>query len=338
VRQVAGSRELARFSRPPGVPVTRQVRFAASGVGSFWYEIGTLVERALAGSGFELVLETSTSDHRNVRAVGGGDCEIGVTMPPFVDWANRRFGVLEDADLAELVVIAAINQPVWLAAAIERAAGIGELREVARRKYPWRPVMLPADQVLGVYVDRLLELHGLSRESLRQWGGGDLGPNLRSVASENPPIPRVMKPVTREHALHGRTDGFFLYTSWTVQWVRDLTSILDLRFLTFEESALDVTIREFGGEKLTLPARLFPGADDDQLVIGWRHQYVYGTLDTEPDLVTAVLRGLEGAGDRVLLNAQGHSYSPGAPALLPGVRLHPAAAAYYVSHGSGEPV
>jgi TRAP-type uncharacterized transport system substrate-binding protein len=322
--------------------VTRRVRFAASGVGSFWYEIGVIVERALADSGFELELETTTSDHRNVRAVGSGDCDVGVTMPPFVDWANRRFGVLEDADLAELVVIAAINQPVWLAAAIERAAGIGQLREVARRKYPWRAVMLPQDQLLGMYVDRLLDLHGLSRESLRDWGGGDMPPNLRSTAAdraaaERAATPHPMKTQTREHALNGRTNGFFLYTSWTVQWVRDLTSILDLRFLTFDEHALDTTLREFGGEKLRLPARLFPGVDEDQLAIGWRHQYVYGTLDTDPALVTATLRGLEEAGDRLLLNAQGHSYSPVTPTLLPGVRLHPAAAEYYASHRSGVP-
>ena len=311
--------------------MSRRVRFAASGMGSYWYEIGTMLQRALAGSGFELELETSTSDHRNVRAVGRGDCAVGVTMPPFVDWANRRFGVLADADLAELLVIAAINQPVWLAAAIERAAGIGELREVAQRKYPWRPVMLPPDQLLGMYVDRLLALHELSRDALREWGGGDLGPNLRSVDSDRPTTPRVMRPQTRQHALSGRTDGFFLYTSWTVQWVRDLTSILELRFVGLEESALDVTIREFGGEKLILPARLFPGADADQPAIGWRHQYVYGTRDTEPDLVVAILRGLEDTADRLLLNAQGHSYTPIAPALVPGVALHPAAAEYYDS-------
>ncbi len=52
-----------------------------------------------------------------------------------------------------------------------------------------------------------------------------------------------------------------------MQWVRDLTSILDLRFLEFDERALDITIGEFGGEKLVLPARLFPGADVDQPAI-----------------------------------------------------------------------
>ncbi len=307
----------------------RRVRFAASAVGSFWWEAGAIVQRALAGSAFELELQTNTTDHRNVRAVASGDCEIGVTMPPYVDWANRRFGLLQGASGPELVVIAAFNQPVWLAAAIDRSTGISSLREVAQRKYPWRPVMFAADLLLGVYLDRLLELHGLSRELLREWGGGDMLPMRRPAASEPAPAVRVMKHLTRELALNGDTDGFFLYTGWTVQWLRDLTSILDLRFLTFDEAALDTVVREFGGEKLTLPARLFPGADDDQLAIGWRHQYVYGTAETDADLVTAVLHGLEASRDQLLFNSQALSYYPCAPALIPGVRLHPAAANYY---------
>ncbi len=77
-------------------------------------------------------------------------------------------------------------------AAIDRASGITHLGEIAERKYPWRPVVISPEQVFGIYIDRMLQLHGFSRKALREWGGGDMLPMRPSVATGSGP--RVMKP------------------------------------------------------------------------------------------------------------------------------------------------
>jgi hypothetical protein len=43
----------------------------------------------------------------------------------------------------ELRIVAALNLPVWLAAAVDRASSITSLSELAQKKYPWRVVLPP---------------------------------------------------------------------------------------------------------------------------------------------------------------------------------------------------
>ena len=94
----------------------------------------------------------------------------------------------------------------------------------------------------------------------------------------------------------------------------------DLRFLRFEEPILDAIRAEWGGTKITLPARLFNGVDQDMPVVGWRHHYIYGTAEVPDELVRAVLKALED--ERILDNAMGISYSGFRPVLPESVELH----------------
>ncbi len=66
------------------------VKFAASGVGSFWYEGGVLLKKAIAPLGYDIILDEKPSDFRNVLSVADGTNQIGITMPQFVDWAVAR--------------------------------------------------------------------------------------------------------------------------------------------------------------------------------------------------------------------------------------------------------
>jgi TRAP-type uncharacterized transport system substrate-binding protein len=85
---------------------------------------------------------------------------------------------------------------------------------------------------------------------------------------------------------------------------------------------------------MILPAKLFPGADEDLVTLGWRHLYVYGTEQTESDLVVAVLRALEQSADRILENYHGLSYTAQMPKLRAGTQMHPAAEDYFRSRGA----
>ena len=65
--------------------MAQTVKFAASGVGSFWYEGGVQLQKAIAPLGYDLVLDESVSDYNNVLSVADGRNLIGITMPNFVD-------------------------------------------------------------------------------------------------------------------------------------------------------------------------------------------------------------------------------------------------------------
>jgi TRAP-type uncharacterized transport system substrate-binding protein len=138
--------------------------------------------------------------------------------------------------------------------------------------------------------------------------------------------PAVLATHTAQRARDGAANGFFLYLNGCSAWGRDLTVIGDLRFLTFDEKILDTLNAELGGTKMTLPARLFPGAQEDMPAVGWGRHYIYGKAGVPDDLVVVVLKALED--ERILDNAHGFSYSALRPNLVAKLKLHPAGEAY----------
>jgi hypothetical protein len=312
--------------------VAQTVKFAASGMGSFWWEGGVLLKKAIAPLGYDLALDDRPSDFKNVLSVADGTNLIGITMPQFVDWAERGFSIFKDKKIPELRVIAALNLPVWLGAAVDRASGITSLKELAQKKYPWKAVLPAPQNLVGEYIEYIMAAHGLSRESIISWGGADLRPTLQKTPEMRAKLIAEtgrdeMISITKDLAKNGETNGFFLYINGCSAWGRDLTVLQDLRFLTFDEAALDEINATWGGTKITLPARLFPGVDADMPAVGWRHHYIYGGADVPDDLAEAILKALED--ERILDNGHGFSYSGFRPNLVANVKLHRASEAYY---------
>lgn len=309
--------------------MTERIRFAASAIGSQWWEGGMLLKKALAPHGIELVLDDTSSNIDNVLSVADGRNQLGITVPQFVDWAQRGLSYYAGKQIPELRVVAALGLPFWLAAAVDRSAGIGSLAELAQRRFPWNVVMPQPNNLVAVYIERIMREHGLTRESIRSWGGSDTSPMQPRTAEEraHPSGPSVLKNLTAQLARSGAVNGFFLYMNGSSEWVRDLTTLRDLRFLRFDEAVLDAINAEWGATKMTLPARTFNGVDEDLPVAGWRYHYIYGTADVPDDLARAVLHALED--ERILDNAHGFSFSGFRPRLPPGVKLHRAAEEYY---------
>jgi len=312
----------------------RAVNFAVSGAESPWREVGKVISRALSSEEYEFDLQTH-ADLANARAVGSGQCEIGVTMATYFDWAALHMAGFEQETFKndQFRVIAAVNRPSWMAAGVERSAGISTLRELAERKFSWKCLAFPSSNGLGMYADRLMEAHGFDRADVEAWGG--TWPGGYPIAEAHvPPKPDGSPSNAKQVAERGLINGFFHHAYWTSAWARQVTTILDLKFLAMEESAIDAVIKRYGGEKMILPARLFPGADEDLITLGWRHLYVYGTEQTDGELVVAVIRALEQSSDRILENYHGLSYTAQMAKLRAGTQMHPAAVEYYRSRGA----
>ena len=203
----------------------QKVAFAASGIGSFWWEGAHVLETALARHGYALELNTRTSNVNNVLSVAGGKAVLGITTPQFVEWAQRGLGAFAGLQLPELRVVAVLNLPLMLAAAVDRSSGFTTLADLARARYPWKLVSPGPDNLVGTYVDRIMEEHGLSRESIVAWGGADLRPHLGRTPEQRAQQtgPNVMHSNTAEYARSGAADGYYLYINGSSDWARDLT-------------------------------------------------------------------------------------------------------------------
>ena len=154
-----------------------------AGLGSYWWEGAQLLKKALARHGYDLAINTRTSNVRNVLSVASGESLLGITLPQFVDWAQRGLDVFANETIPELCVIAPLNLPYWLAAAVDRASGITSLAEIAQPgSYPWKTVIPSPDNLVGIYIERIMREHGITRESLARWGGADLQPYRATYA------------------------------------------------------------------------------------------------------------------------------------------------------------
>jgi hypothetical protein len=329
------------------VVMPKTVTVATSGVGSPWYEIAVSLRRLMGGGAYHLEIDWTRHDHLNVRAVAAGECDIGVTMPPFVDWAMHGDSRLPGIPAGELRVIAAVNLPAWLVAAVERKAGLRTLRELGEARFPWKPIMPPADQLFRVWEERILQLHGFSTAELKSWGGddplghawqlmhqaADSGLSAACVAGRAPEPPVSY---TQYLARNNLANGAFFVVNLASPWAGSLSLLRDLCFLEFDYQALRTVQRELGAQLLVLPNRIFPGMNRDLLTVGWRHQYIYGRSDTDPDLVRAILGALERP--QLLENAIGASYTAVEPELVPGAELHPASLEWYEATCRPHPV
>ena len=312
----------------------RLVNFAVSGAESPWREVGKVISRAVSSNDYEFDLQ-SHPDLANVRAVGADKCEIGVTMATYFDWAALHTAGLEGETFQNdrFRVIAAVNRPSWMAAGVMRSEGISSLRELVDRKFPWKVLAFPSSNGLGMFADRLMDGHGFNRADVESWGGTWPG-GFPITEAHEPPKPDGSPSNAKQVAERGLINGFFHHIYWTSAWARQVTTILDLKFISLEEPAIDAVIAKYGAEKMILPAKLFPGADEDLLTLGWRHLFVYGTEKSDSDLVVAVLRALDASADRILENYHGLSYTAQMPKLRAGTQMHPAAEDYFRSRGA----
>lgn len=308
--------------------MAQRIAFAASGIGSHWWEGALVLKKAMARIGYDVDVNTSTSNFNNVLSVAKGESLLGITTPQFVDWAQRGLDVYADKQIPELRVVAALNLPLWLAAAVDRSAGLTSLAELGAAKYPWKVVWPGAANIVGVYCERIMREHGFTMADVVSWGGAEMAPMGRRPPGEVDPMNNIMiRTNTAKFARSGEANGFFLYINAASRWARDMTVLRDLRFLRFDEAIIDRINGEWGATKMTLPANIFPGADEDMPVAGWRHHYIYGKADVPDAIVAAVLASLED--ERELDNAGAISFSGFRPILVPGVQLHRAAEAYY---------
>src|SRR5438105_1461531 len=236
----------------------RLVHMAVSGAESPWREVGKVISRAVSSDEYEFDLQ-SHPDLANVRAVGADKCELGVTMATYFDWAALRTAGLEGETFEndQFRVIAAVNRPSWMAAGVMRSEGISSLRELVERKYPWKVLAFPSSNGLGMFADRLMEAHGFSREAVESWGGNWPG-GYPITEAHVPPKPDGSPSNAKQVAEQGLINGFFHHAYWTSAWARQVTTLLDLKFLAIDEDAIDKVIAQYGGEKMILPARLFP--------------------------------------------------------------------------------
>ena len=133
-----------------------------------------------------------------VRAVGRGHVDLALATPAaFVTMALDGRGPYAGEAFPHLRALGSVPQTDRLVLAVGAEVGIRSFADLRERRLPLRIATSPDDGVnhIGLAVQRIMALAGVSRATLESWGG--------SYLEEERPLPCI------SHAREGRADAVF---------------------------------------------------------------------------------------------------------------------------------
>jgi TRAP-type uncharacterized transport system substrate-binding protein len=211
-------------------------------------------------------------------------------------------------------VVAAVQSPLYLLAAVRRDAGITSLAAIKDRA-----------QATWVYADRhnevtqqVLAHYGLTEELLAAKGGGFL-------------------PSNSHRELRGAADviihhGNLLNTPEQRVWY-EATQLGDLQFMDLDEQLIARMAQRPGYEAATVPAHLLRGIDRRLNTVMRKTHFIYVRDEAPDSFVYTLAKALDEQQHVFHLQAQPFYYEPKLVARTGAIPLHPAAARYYRERG-----
>jgi hypothetical protein len=315
-----------------GFDVSRPVLAAACPRGCPWGELGEWVRDAMAPIGYEVIL------CRNCNLSLGPPLVATRAYPPPLDALAIRigttervnapldFGVTSDRALAaayegtgnyaddgpyrDLRLLAKIEDPSYLMAAVKADSDIADLRQIAARRMPVR--------ILDSGADGVLEYYGLTPEAVESWGGSIGRPSgLNTDADFDLLIGPNASPANNPEAAY-----------WSAYAHR-----YKLRFLEFDEDLLDELAQEPGVERVVAKWGLLPGVDRPIPTVARSGQVVFARADLAEEVAYRIAAALDEHQGGLRWYIRAYSYDPTTVWEARGVPLHPGAERYYRERG-----
>jgi len=264
-----------------------------------------------------------------VRAVGRGHVDLALATPAaFVTMALDGCGPYAGEAFPHLRALGSVPQTDRLVLAVSAEAGIRSFADLRERRAPLRIATSQDDGVnhIGLAVQRIMTLAGVSRATLESWGG--------SYLEEERPLPCI------RHAREGRANAVFHEAIMTTWW-QELADSRDLTFIPIEPTVLDRLGREYNWPRAVLPAGYFRGLDAPLETLDFSDFLVVVRADMPEDVAHLITWCMSET--RAALEAQyrhipparspvSYPLDPAEMARTP-LPLHPGAERYYKEHG-----
>jgi hypothetical protein len=312
-----------------GFAVKRPVVAAACPHGCPWGELGDFLEDALRPMGYNLVL------CRNCNRAEGPRLVSTASLPPPLTPADARvgtvervnapvdFGITESGILADaydgrgpnhegayrnLRLIAKIEDPTYLLAAVKRSSGITDLGQIRDRRLPVRILTTGANSQV------VLDYYGLTRERVASWGGS-IGNAMgaSATAAFDLIVSDLASPANNPESAF-----------WTT-----LSQTQDLYFVDFAGPLLERLAATGRVERVTAKWGLLRGVDRPIATVARSGEAVFARSDTPDQAAYDIAKAIDDHRAALRWFVRPYSYEPTSVASNFGVPLHPGAERYY---------
>jgi TRAP-type uncharacterized transport system substrate-binding protein len=308
---------------------------AACAQGCPWGELGDFVKEAMKPLGYEVLLCRNCNFDRGTRLVStagyppelglaeivvgtterpNGPLDFGVTESGFLAWAYRGlYNYADGGPYSNLRLIAKIEDPMYLLAAVKRGSGITDLAQIAERRLPVK--IIGGDTPTSAPV---LAHYGITREAVESWGGSMESAVVASffeVTDFDLIVSELASPANNPES-----------SLWTL-----LSRTFDLRFLDLPEELLDrlANTPELGLERVTAKWGLLRGVDRAIPTVARSGEAVFARSDTPDQAAYDVARAIDAHRGALKWYIRPYSYDPNTVWKNLDVPLHPGAERYY---------
>jgi uncharacterized protein len=311
----------------------RPVVASACPFGCPWGELGEFVHDAMMPLGYDVILCRNCNRDRGPRLVAAAaipppldalDARTGTTsrFDAPVDFGITASGILSSAyrgeggysssgALANLRLIAKIEDPSFLLIAVTAASGITDLSEVKAKK-------LKVRVLAGGGADAVLKFYGMTRADITNWGGSvNASMGAREAAEFDVLIDDSASPAMNPEGSH-----------WTI-----LSQRHDLKFLSLPELLIQELAKNPGYQIVSTKWGLLKGVDRNIRTVGRSGEAVFARADTPDQAAYDVAKAIDQARGQLIWLIRRYSLDPRTVAENQGVPLHPGAARYYRETG-----
>ncbi|PQA87619.1 TAXI family TRAP transporter solute-binding subunit [Hyphococcus luteus] len=312
----------------------RPVFAAACPQGCPWGELGEFLKEAMAGYGYDIVLCRNCNRDRAPRLVSEAgappalqesDLEHG-TKTRFdapVDFGITASGMLADAyhgrgvyakdgPYENLRLIARIEDPTFLLAAVHPDSDIASLDDIRKNKTPVKIL------AFGQGANEVLAYYGLTRENVEKWGGSiNLGMGADADTEFDVIIDDLASPAQNLESVH-----------WT-----NLSYAHDLVFLQLPDALLEDLAAQDDYQHVTVKWGLLRGVDREIETVGRNGEAFFARADTPDGAAYDIAKAIDEARGDLIWLIRRYSLEPRAVFKNQGVPLHPGAERYYRERG-----
>jgi uncharacterized protein len=310
--------------------------FGGAGPINGWGAIGTIVKDVMKPYGWDIQICSSCAGAaRAARLVAAaavppkpapnspeapppnGPVDFGATGANYLWWAfqgSHDFASDPEGARKQLRLIANIQSPSYILAAVKSDSGITDLRQIKDKRMPVRILTTQQTQYI---VPAILEYYGLSKEIIESFGG--------SLAPGNNAADRKAFDVI---IASGLNDYMPEYEIWV-----DLSQRFDLKFLELPADLRTNLAKDFDLEERNTPLNLIRGIDRPIPSLVRTGTVIYGRDDMPEDFAYTLAKALDEHQDLLQWSNVTYSYNPYTVWKAYGSPVHPGAARYYRERG-----
>jgi uncharacterized protein len=319
-----------------GFAVKKPVLASACPNGCPWGELGEYVQDAMKPFGYDVVLCRNCNRAEGPRIVAGAkyppplieeDLIVGtnVRVNAPVDFGLTETGMLasayngrgeyaKDGPYRNLRLIAKIEDPMYLLAAVKKESGITSLAQIKEKRMPVK-ILASILSSPGV-----LEYYGLTKAAVESWGGSTVN---AMMAPPDIGFDLIISDLATQ-CNNPESD----------YWPR-LSQKYDLRFLDFESELLDklAANKELGLTRVTAKWGLLRGIDRPIPTVARSGQVVFARDDMPENVAYEAAKAIDEHQEALRWYIRPYSYNPKTVWKNFDVPLHPGAAHYYREKG-----